>query len=85
MSTYEGCNWAPLVTARVGDSELIIHFQEAYAKFFSVCYDKQDIQTNWPSEKPNNRGTICMKVFSEVIQSVKGNNCGLIPYISGSV
>ena len=34
---------------------------------------------NWPFYKPINRGTICVKVFPEVIQPVKGNNCGLIP------
>ena len=30
-STYEGCDLVLLVTPSVGDSELIIHFQEAYA------------------------------------------------------
>ena len=34
-STYEGCDLVPLVTCSVGDSELIIHFQEAYARLFS--------------------------------------------------
>ena len=29
-STYEGCDLVPLVTSSVGDSELIMHFQEAY-------------------------------------------------------
>ena len=28
-STYEGCYLVPLVTSSIGDSELIIHFQEA--------------------------------------------------------
>ena len=28
-STYEGCDLVPLVTSSIGDSELIIHFQEA--------------------------------------------------------
>ena len=28
-STYEGCDLVPLVTSGIGDSELIIHFQEA--------------------------------------------------------
>ena len=37
MSTYDGCSSAPLVTASVRDSELIIHFQEAYAKFFQFA------------------------------------------------
>ena len=44
-STYEGCDSVPLVTSSVGDSELIIHFQEAYAKLFSNCYNKQGIQS----------------------------------------
>ena len=45
-STYEGCDLVPLVTSCVGDSELIIHFQEAYARLFSNCYNKQGIQSN---------------------------------------
>ena len=28
-STYEGCDLVPLVTSSIGDSELILHFQEA--------------------------------------------------------
>ena len=28
-STYEGCDLVPLVTSSIGDSELIIRFQEA--------------------------------------------------------
>ena len=28
-STYEGCDLVPVVTSSIGDSELIIHFQEA--------------------------------------------------------
>ena len=35
-STNEGCDLVPLVTASIGDSELIIHFQEAYARPYSV-------------------------------------------------
>ena len=31
-NTYEGCVLVPLVTSSIGDSELIIHFQEAYAR-----------------------------------------------------
>ena len=31
-STYEGCALVPLVTSSIGDSELITHFQEAYAR-----------------------------------------------------
>ena len=49
------------------------------AKFFSVCNKKHNIQSNCLSEKPVNRGTICEKAFPEVIQPVKGNDCGLIP------
>ena len=79
-STYEGCDLVPLVTSSVGDSELIIHFQEAYARRFSNCNNKQGIQSNLPSYRPMNQGTICAKVYPEGIQPVKGNNCGLIPY-----
>ena len=64
-----------LVTSSVGDSELIIHFQEVYARLFSNCYNKQGIQSNLPM----NQGTICAKVYPKGIQPVKGNNCGLIP------
>ena len=78
-STYEGCDLVPLVTSSVGDSELIIHFQEAYARLFSNCYNKQGIQSNLPSYRPMNQGTICAKVYLEGAQPVKGNNCGLIP------
>ena len=45
-STYEGCALFPLVTYSIGDSELIIHFQEAYARLFPNCYNKQGIQSN---------------------------------------
>ena len=31
--------------------------------------------------RPMNQGTIRVKVYPEGIQSVKGNNCGLIPTI----
>ena len=79
-STYEGCDLVPLVTSSVGDSELIIHFQEAYARRFSNCNNKQGIQSNLPSYRPMNQGTICAKVYPEGIQPVKGNNFGLIPY-----
>ena len=43
-STHEGCDLVPLVTSSIGHSELIIHFQEAYARFFPNCYNKQGIQ-----------------------------------------
>ena len=57
-STYEGCDLVPLVTSSVGDSELIIYFQEAYARLFSNCYNEQGIQSNLPSYRPMNQGTI---------------------------
>ena len=66
------------VTSSVGDSDLIIHFQEAHARLFSNCYNKQGIQSNLPSYRPMNQGTVCAKVFPEGVQPVKGNNCGLI-------
>ena len=78
-STYEGCDLVPLVTSSVGDSELIIHFQEGYARLFSNCYNKQSIQSNLPSYRPMNQGTICAKVYHEGVQPIKDNNCGLIP------
>ena len=65
-STYEGCDLVPLATSSVGDSELIIHFQEAYARLFSNCYNKQGIQSSLPSYRPMNQGTICAKVYPEV-------------------
>ena len=72
----------PLVTSSIGNSELIILFQEAYARLFSNCYNKQGIQSNLPSYRPMNQGTICAKVYPEGIQPVKGNNCGLNPYFA---
>ena len=36
-STCEGCALVPLVTSSIGDSELIIHFQEAYARLFPTA------------------------------------------------
>ena len=64
----------PLATSSIGDSELIINFQEAYARLFSNCYNKQGIQSNLPSYTPMNQGAICAKVYQ-----IKGKNCGLIP------
>ena len=84
-STCEGCALVPLVTSSIGDSELIIHFQEAYARLFSNCYNKQGIQSNLPSYTPMDQGTICAKVYPEGIQPIRGNNCGLIPYALASV
>ena len=69
----------PLVTSSIGDSELIIHFQEAYARFFPNCYNKKGIQSNLPSHTPVNQGTIYVKVYPEDMQPIKGNNCRLIP------
>ena len=70
---------APLVTSSIGHSELNIHFQEAYARLFPNCCNKQGIQSNVPSYTPMNQGTICAKVYPEGIQPIKGNNCELIP------
>ena len=64
-STYEGCDLVPLVTSSIGDSELIIHFQEAYARLFSNCYNKQGIQSNLCSYRPMNQETICAEVYPE--------------------
>ena len=77
--TCEGCALVPLVTSSIGDSELIIHFQESYARLFPNCYNKQGIQSNLPSYTPMNQGTIFAKVYPEGIQPIKGNNCGQIP------
>ena len=81
-STYEGCDLVPLVTSSVGGFELVIHFQEAYARLFSNCYNKQGIQSNLPSYRPMNQETICAKVYPEGVQPTNGNNCGLIPVAS---
>ena len=59
-STYEGCDLVPLVTSSIGDSELIIHFQEAYARLYPNCYNKQGIQSNLPSHTSMNQ-----KVFHQ--------------------
>ena len=63
----------PLVTSSIGDSEVVIHFQEAYARLFLNCYNKEGIQSNLPSYTAMNQGTICAKVYPE------GIACGLIP------
>ena len=78
-STYKGCDLVPLVTSSIGDSELIIHFQEASARLFSNCYNKQGIQSKLPSYTPMNQGTICSRVYPEGVQPIKGNKDGLIP------
>ena len=77
-STFEGCDLVPLVTFSIVDSELIIHFQEAYAKLFPNCYNEQGIQSNLPTYTPMNQGTTCAKVGPEGIQPIKGNNYRLI-------
>ena len=65
------CVLVPLVTSSIGDSELIIHFQEAYARLFPNCYNKQGIRSNLPSYTPVNQGTILfvrkyiLKVFNK--------------------
>ena len=69
-STYEGCDLIPLVTSSIGNSELIIHFQETYARSFPNCYNKQGIQSNFPSYTPMNQGTICAKVYPKGIQPI---------------
>ena len=77
-STYEGCGSVPLFTSSIGDSELIVHFQEVYARFFPNCYyKKQGIQLNLLSYTPMNQGTICAKVYPEGIQPIRGNDCRL--------
>ena len=48
-STYEGCDLVPVATASIGDSERIIYCQEAYARVFSNCNNKQGIQSNLPA------------------------------------
>ena len=62
-SICEGRALVPLVTPSIGDSELIINFQKAYARLFPNCYNKQGIQSNLPSYTPMNQGTICAKVY----------------------
>ena len=49
-STCGGCGLVPLVTSSIGDYELNIHFQEAYARLFSNCSNKQGIQSNLQSK-----------------------------------
>ena len=74
-STYEGHGFVPLITSSFGNSELIIHFQEAHARLFSNCYNKQSIQSNLPSFRPMNQRTICANVYPKGVQPIKGNNC----------
>ena len=72
---------APLVTSSFGDSEQIIHFQEAYARLFLNCYNKQDIHSNFlQANEPGNY--LCESIYPEGVPPNKGNNCGLIPSIS---
>ena len=79
-STFEGCDLVPLVTSSVGESDLIKHFQEAYARLFSNCYNKQGIQSNLCSYRPI-YPDLYRPVYPEGVQPVKGNNCGLVPYL----
>ena len=59
------CDLIPIVTCSIGDSELIIHFQQAYARLFSNCYNKQGIQSKLPSYRPMDQGNLCiLKVFN---------------------
>ena len=76
-STYGGCDLVPLVTSSIGDYELNIHFQEAYARLFSNCSNKQGNQSNLQSNRPMNQGTICAKAYPEGVQPIKRNNCGV--------
>ena len=87
-STCEGCALVLLLISSMGDSELIIHFQEAYARLSSNCYNKQGIQSNLPSYTPMNQGTICAKVYPEgrLIPHVVADMCssllkGLRPFL----
>ena len=52
-------------------------FSRSICKVFSNCYNKQGIQSNLPSYRPVNQGTICAKVYPDG-QPIKENNCGLI-------
>ena len=79
--TYEGSDLVPLVTSSIGDSDRIMHFQEAYVRLFSNCYNRQGVQSNLPSYRPMNQGSICAKVCPEGVQPIKRNYYGLIPYI----
>ena len=67
-STYEGCGLVNLVASSIGDSELIIHFQEAYARLFPNCYNKQGIQSNLPSYTPVNQGLFVRKYILKVFK-----------------
>ena len=62
-STYEGCDLVPLVTSSIKDSELIMHFQEANARLFPNCYNKQSIQSNLPTFYTNEpRNYLCESI-----------------------
>ena len=77
-SIYEGCDLVPLVTSSIGDSELIIHFQEAYARLFPNCYNEQGIQSNLPSYTPMNWELFVRKY----IQPIDRDNFGLIQQLA---
>ena len=73
MNTYEGCDSGPLVTSSIVGSELIIHFQEANARLFPNCYNKQGIQSNLPSYTQMNQGTIVRKYILKVFNQSRFN------------
>ena len=84
-STFEtGFDLVPLVIPIVVASALIINFQEAYARLFSSCYSKQDIQPNLPSYRPMNWGTILRESISWNWSNNPGNsdsiNCKIMPH-----
>ena len=67
-STFERCDLVPLVTSSIWDSEIIIQFQEAYARLFPNCYNKQGIQPNLPSYTPTRELFVrkyILKVFNQ--------------------
>ena len=65
-------------------SELVILY-EPYAMLFSNCYNQQGIQSNLPSYRPMNQGTIFAKVYPEGVQPIKGNNCRLVPLLKRNI
>ena len=66
----------PVVTSSVEDSELIIHFQETYAKFFSVCCTEEAEYSVklvfFKNHTPGlNQETVCVKVYPEVFNLLR--------------
>ena len=70
-STYDVYDLVPLVISSNRDSELFVHFQKAYVRLFTNCYNKQGILSNFPSYRPMSQGTIYAKVYSEGVQPIK--------------